>query len=76
MPESFYMSVDGDELDHMSVAHVAHGEKLRLQFAVKDPGAILRCEINTSVFIIRRRKWKRVLRGVALAKVRFTIFSR
>ena len=42
VPESFYMSPDGEELDHMSVAHVAHGEKLRLQYGVTELGCILR----------------------------------
>ena len=44
VPPSFYMSPDGDELDHMSAAHVAHGEKLRLQFAVTNAGCILRSD--------------------------------
>lgn len=42
VPESYYISEDAEELEHMSVAHVAHGEKLRLQYAVKETDCIVR----------------------------------
>ena len=42
VPERFYLSAEGIELDHMSTKDIFQGEKLRLEYRVEQPNCVLR----------------------------------